>query len=129
MRITFDSIPICNGGSDSPVNMEVDGSRIVEVVDLPRAAAVKTFDRWNKETRITFERHVTESSYLAAQNRILTEHVNLPRKGDLVIVGEDGYQYQEFVLEGASLPRVRSKQHGVTVITTYEFVGGEISAG
>lgn len=129
MRITFDSVPICDGGNDSPVGLEIDGIRQVEVVNLPRAATVKTFDRENKETRITFERHVEESSFIAAQNRMLTENVNLPRKGDLVITNQDGYQYAQFTLEGASLQRVRSRQRGVTVVTTYEFIGGEFNAG
>jgi hypothetical protein len=128
MKVVFGNYTICEGGDDSPSNLEIDGSSVVEVAELVRAEEVSTFDRQNEQTRITFERNIEEGSYLEAQNRMMIEKAATPRKGDLVLTAEASYQYQVFQIADASMPRIKLRQKGVTVTISYEFVGGTITA-
>jgi len=133
MQIAFASLLLSSDdltlGRAGPSGLRINGRQLNQEVELARAAALAVIARGNRRNAVSFSvLRVFPTFGLAGLFR--STHLNdLPVSGDLVFTDSSGADQTTSTLAGAALVSADTEQLGVSVIVTYNFLGGTFTSG
>src|SRR5690349_12616725 len=120
---------LARGGNQSPQNLRINGQRLVQIAEYPRADDAEPFARKNHRTTVSFT--VTESyAELDAAGAAVVECQGLSReRGKLLIIaqGQNGTTSNRWIMK-AVIQSIDAQQRGIAVDKSYTIVGGGMSS-
>jgi len=109
--------------SDFRINREVAG----QIAEFVRAAQVKTFDRKNRKTSISFSVAREHTTIRNCEAWILEHSTKLPNSGLVTLQAKsDSGASSERYLQDAVLVVAESHYEGASSFHTYQIIGGDI---
>jgi len=132
MKILWGNQYLCDGASrdtgdaSGPLagSLSVNGQRVLQIVDLVRAASARIRDRGNRKTTVAFAVQRQYSSVGAAEFALLKHAAGLPDgTADLAFTADS---YGKVTLYDAALENVAATYSGCRATYTYTFRGGQM---
>lgn len=125
---------LANGGAARGVNepmgpegWDYTSGTDEQIVKPIRGAHGHPINRGNEISRISFSASIEFASLRAAGDFALTYRGTLPRKGSLVVISQgEGAAPLARTIERASIPSLRLRPVGRTVVITYTITGGAL---
>jgi hypothetical protein len=106
-------------------NFMINGRRLTQIEDFPRAEEVELYNRRNRRTEITFEAHHSFVNYRQADEFVLGRDAEVPEEGQVRFTATDGgrtFRLDQALVTDVSL----SRWIGTLVIFRYSIVGGKM---
>jgi len=132
MQISFANLLLASGdlalGRAGPSGLRINGRQLNQEVELPRAAALAVIARGNRRNAVSFSVvRVFPTLGLAGVFRS-TQLNQLPLSGALVFTDSCGADQTTSTLMCAALVSADAEQLGVSVVVTYNFLGGTFTS-
>ena len=107
-------------------DLRIGGAPIIQTADLVRSSYLRTFDRGNRRTEITFTLWAQFTTLGEAERYPLVHNAALPNKAPLVLTtsGPTATAYYLWQAALAKLPEYANS--GLTVRISYAFIGGNL---
>jgi hypothetical protein len=128
MKISFGSFSLADGLEfrESPYDFKIQGQRQVQIAESIRGTEIKTFDRGNLQTQVTFKVKKKHDSSESAQAYALSHAAVLAQQiGPLTIIGEPSGTF--YTLSDSSITRVESSSTHNISFHSYHVVGGKFT--
>lgn len=125
---SFTTCIIASGGRDEPGDLRVTSRPIVQIAQGLRWDAIKTFDRRNTQTEITFTITKTHATTMAAEKFALEYRSQIPRRGNVTMtmaVGQSLGSVRQLL--DASIDMQTTAIIGVTTFHQFTIIGGEVT--
>lgn len=133
MKIVFSpstggKITLASGGKQSPQNLRINGQRVVQIAEYPRATSAEPFARKNHRTTVTFTVTQEYSDLDVAGAAVVEAHGVSYERGSLLIIaqGQAGTSANRWVTK-AVIQTIDVQQRGIAVDKSYTIIGGAIS--
>lgn len=123
MKVKYASTWLAPGGVERARDITLNGSQVVEVQQLFRAAAVRPVARGNKADTFTFTVTQLKDSVRFAERASLSQLADIPGSGQLEVVCGDTGDEQSFFNQ-AALQSVDRSYVGRSLVLRYTFVCG-----
>lgn len=105
-------------------NLRVNGSRAIQTVGGLRKEDVEHFDRFNKETVLTFDTVREHRTIEDAMAFVLMHQEDLPTQGLVILTMQYGAKTMRRWLNNAVIPNFTAFAAGTTTYHSYEIRGG-----
>jgi hypothetical protein len=123
VKVKYGSLWLATGGKEAAQNVQLNGTQVVDVQQLFRAAAVRPVGRGNKADTLAFSVRLAKGTLRLAERFLLSHLAHLPTDGQLEIVcGRDSDS--ETFYNHAALVSVERTQLGVSPSIRYTFTCG-----
>lgn len=127
IKITIGAFEVCTF-DDALNNFKINGQRISEAVELPRADAISVLDRKNVRTTISFDVTRLHDTIEEAIEFLLMHNVGLNEAGaigrfTITSRDENGAETERF-LDSAIVESNAGSHNGITSFFSYNVVGG-----
>ena len=130
MKISFAGFVLCDGQAVIPFGITLNGVRVLELVDMARAASKGIFARFNSQNTLQFSVSQVFGSYADAEDFAFTLEAIVPINGVLTITQTGAAAGRpQLVCPNAALATVAPVVQGVRVVTTYTIQGGRFMGG
>jgi len=129
MKIIFDKLEIARGTAfnESPYDLYIKGGKEIQVTQSLRAKTIKTNDRGNFETRISFRVRREHGSAEEAVAYALLHPAEVSRySGNVMFLPEGDVISSKMLLKEAAVTSVNCNSIGASTYLRYEIVGGEL---
>lgn len=127
MKITIGNFTLADHGPLTPSGLKINGQRVAQVVEFPRAEEVEVFNRGNASNTYSFSvtrKHATPAD---AEAYILEHETDCPVQ-DLVtfeIKKANGQVTLRYVRNGM-LQTLERGYHGCSTFHSYQIIGGQM---
>jgi len=122
MEVTYAGIALNSGNRESPANLSVSVSRVVQSTALTRASHAKIYARKNSIYSISFSITYQKEDLRATQDFVARIDEWLPFQGELVFTPTDsGGLMQDITYERATLETVSAQSIGISAIVSFTF--------
>lgn len=106
------------------VDLQADGSHVVEIAQLIRATSPSMFDRVTKTKNLKFSVNIQHESLTAAFIHSITHDESLPGVGDLKFIFSEGLITTTITYVGAAWTATTMQQIGFSTLTQYTVTAG-----
>jgi hypothetical protein len=112
------------GGKEGPIDLTINGTRLVEESEFPRDDEPEFYDRGNRRTVIEFGVWRMFALESLAEVFMIQHDDDVPTVADVTLTAEGAGNGAVRYYRQASVQTVDRKQKGVSVFTRYHIVGG-----
>ena len=130
MQISFAGFVLCNGQTVIPFGITLNGVRVLELVNMARAASKGIFARYNTQNTLQFSVSQVFADYATAEDFAFTLEAAIPQAGTLTITQTGAAAGRPQLVATVAAPAtVAPVLMGLRVITTYTIQCGRFSGG
>lgn len=133
MKIVFTpttggKVTLASGGKRSPQGLRINGQRLVQMAEYPRAESAEPIARKNHRTTVTFTVTEEYSDLDVAGAAVIESQAVSKERGVLLIIsqGQAGTSANRWITK-AVIQGVDAQQRGTAVDKTYTIIGGAMS--